>query len=40
MMVMTRDEVFNRIANRIGKQPISCNCEGDDVRNVIMDHLI
>lgn len=24
---MTREEVFNRIANRIGKQPISCNCE-------------
>lgn len=24
---MTRVEVFNRIANRIGKQPISCNCE-------------
>ena len=23
----TREEVFNRIANRIGKQPISCNCE-------------
>lgn len=24
---MTREDVFNRIANRIGKQPISCNCE-------------
>lgn len=27
MMVMTRDEVFNRIARQIGKQPIACNCE-------------
>lgn len=24
---MTRDEVFNRIARQVGKQPISCNCE-------------
>lgn len=24
---MTREEVFNRIARQIGKQPISCNCE-------------
>ena len=24
---MTREEVFNRIANQIGKQPIDCNCE-------------
>jgi len=24
---MSREEVFNRIANRIGKKPISCNCE-------------
>lgn len=24
---MTREEVFNRIARQIGKQPISCSCE-------------
>lgn len=24
---MTREEVFNRIAKQVGKQPISCNCE-------------
>ena len=24
---MTREEVFERIANQVGKQPISCNCE-------------
>ena len=24
---MTREEVFKRISNKVGRQPISCNCE-------------